>query len=210
MRRTVTLLREQRCWWWAGSVACSFALRGPVAARITTLWTMIPRSSCRNRLLPPQRRAEMPTVTTVRCVWWRIVNCSGCSTLNDRTTSDTPRFKILSQRLAGVTEENNLRLSGDRYPDEDMNPMSIFAPLFLNFFLFFHSYFFPLFLFFSPLCFLFLHFLFSLYLPNFSFLRHLLISFIYFLLSYLTLLFSLLYTLFLAYFVRFFVSVLHP
>ena len=151
MCRTVTLLREQRCWWWAGSVACSSALRGPVAARITTLWTMIPRSSCRNRLLPPQRRAEMPTVTTVRCVWWRIVNCSGCFTLNDRTTSDTPRFKILSQRLAGVTEENNLRLSGDRYPDEDMNPMSIFAPLFLNFFLFFHSYFFPLFLFFTPL-----------------------------------------------------------
>lgn len=49
-----------------------------------------------------------------RCWLWRryvvfgdalSTACSGCSTLNDKT-SDTPRFKILSQRLAGVTEEN--------------------------------------------------------------------------------------------------------
>jgi len=73
-RRTVTLLGQQRCSWWAGSADCVSALRGPAVARISRLWTARRRSSCRNR-----RRVEILAVTTVRCVWRRLSAVQGVS-----------------------------------------------------------------------------------------------------------------------------------
>ena len=84
---------QQHCLWWAGSVECVSALRGPAVTHITRLWTVRPRSSRRDR-----RRVEILAVTTVRCVWRRSSAVQGVSLL----MKGRLRIKILAQNLRGI------------------------------------------------------------------------------------------------------------
>ena len=66
----------------------------------------------------------------------------------------------MSPKSSWNNRRKSRRLSGDRYPDEDVNPICYVATLFFSsYFSLFFIHFFPLF--FSPTCSLFLYFLLS-------------------------------------------------
>ena len=126
-----------------------------------------------------------------------LISCSGCSTLNDRTTS---HFKIVFHNLPAVTEENH---KGFQLVCTRIKSWTLCVPLPLSFFVTFFS-FFPLI---SSLYF-FIHLLFIPLLFAFFSVRRSLLFFIYFLHSILNSSFLFCPLCFLLTFS--FVSVLHP